>query len=178
MRSYSDFINQRARETNKCADGGANIVMKHTHIQGELFAMPREYGKESDRQRAERTGLGSLEITDKAAAAVQKSPHRISLEEILARISHVDYEHPSRHQHMTLAIVTLDNGYIVVGKSTPADPENFDAELGKKFAREDAIRQIWPLLAFSLREKLSLPGAFNPQETRIKLSHEEKVQDD
>lgn len=55
---------------------------------------------------------------------------------------------------MTIAVVIMRNGYVVLGKSAPADPENFNLELGQKFAREDAVRQIWPLMGYALREKL------------------------
>ena len=37
-----------------------------------------------------------------------------------------------------------------------ADAENFDKELGKKFAYEDALRQMWPLEAYLLRERMSV----------------------
>jgi len=56
---------------------------------------------------------------------------------------------------MTIAVVVMKNGYVVLGKSAPADPDNFNQELGEKFAREDAIRQIWPLMGFALRDKLA-----------------------
>ena len=32
---------------------------------------------------------------------------------------------------------------------------NFNAELGRKLAYEDAIRQLWPLMGFALRDKLA-----------------------
>jgi hypothetical protein len=41
-----------------------------------------------------------------------------------------------------------------VGKSAPANAENFDAEVGKQLAYEDAIRQLWPLLGYALKQKL------------------------
>lgn len=56
---------------------------------------------------------------------------------------------------MTLYFLTMRNGFVIVGKSAPASPENFDAEKGKTFAREDAIRQLWPLMGFSLRDRLA-----------------------
>ena len=31
------------------------------------------------------------------------------------------------HQHLTIAIVEMANGFFVVGKAAPADPRNFDA---------------------------------------------------
>jgi hypothetical protein len=56
---------------------------------------------------------------------------------------------------MTLCFLTMKNGFVVVGKSAPASPANYDAEKGRTFAREDAIRQLWPLMGFSLRDRLA-----------------------
>ena len=111
---------------------------------------------ETDAKRAERIGMSSLRMTDDASRQVQKTPHRVSLDSIIARIEHIDYINPERHPHMTIALLTVSNGYIIVGKSVPADPQNFDPDLGKKFAYEDGIRQLWPLEAYLLREKLML----------------------
>ncbi len=55
----------------------------------------------------------------------------------------------------TVAALTLRNGFVVVGKSASASPENFDAEIGKKIARDDARAQIWALEGYLLREKLA-----------------------
>lgn len=128
------------------------IVMKHYGINSGGPKMATE----TDKERFARTALSSVRMADDEAKAVQKTPHRVTLDSILAKIAHEDYEHPTRHPHMTLCILTTDNGYIVVGKSTPADPDNYDEKLGKKFAKEDAIRQLWPLEAYLLRERLSL----------------------
>ncbi len=49
----------------------------------------------------------------------------------------------------------MQNGFTVIGKSAPASPENFDAETGRLFAYEDAIKQLWPLEGYALRERLS-----------------------
>ena len=97
----------------------------------------------------------SLEITDRQSQEVQKTPNRVSLDYIKARITDVEYINPLGLPSMTIAVVYYDNGYTFVGKSAPADPENFDSELGRKFAYEDAVRQIWPVEGFALRERLS-----------------------
>lgn len=97
----------------------------------------------------------SLQISDNEAAAVQKTPNRVTLESMEAKVSKVQYINPSEASYMTIAVVILENGYVLIGKSAPADPENFNAELGKKFAREDAIRQMWPLEGYALRERLA-----------------------
>lgn len=56
---------------------------------------------------------------------------------------------------LSICILVMSNGFTVIGKSAPASPENFNAELGRKLAYEDAIRQLWPLMGFALRDRLS-----------------------
>lgn len=56
---------------------------------------------------------------------------------------------------MTLCVLTMSNGFVVVGKSAPASAANYDREKGQTFAYEDAIRQLWPLEGYALRERLS-----------------------
>ena len=43
------------------------------------------------------------------------------------------------------------------GASACASPENFNAEIGRRIARENAEREIWPLLGFRLRDELARP---------------------
>ena len=56
---------------------------------------------------------------------------------------------------LTICVLVLKNGFTIVGKSACASPENFNAELGNKIAREDARRQIWALEGYALRNKLA-----------------------
>lgn len=56
---------------------------------------------------------------------------------------------------LSICILVMKNGFTVIGKSAPASPENFNADLGRKFAYEDCIRQLWPLMGFALRNKLA-----------------------
>ncbi len=55
---------------------------------------------------------------------------------------------------LTVCILVLDNGWTLVGKSAPASPANFDSEKGHTFAYEDALRQLWPLEGYRLRNQL------------------------
>lgn len=59
---------------------------------------------------------------------------------------------------LTICVLVLDNGWTVMGKSAPASAENFNAEKGAVFAYEDAIRQLWPLEGYLLRERLWIAG--------------------
>jgi Phage protein (N4 Gp49/phage Sf6 gene 66) family len=56
---------------------------------------------------------------------------------------------------LTFCVLVLRNGFTVTGESACASPENFDAEIGKKIARANAVQKIWPLMGYALKEKLS-----------------------
>ncbi len=72
------------------------------------------------------------------------------------RMAIVEY-HPGKTQHLSLltfCVLVLRNGFTVTGESACASPENFDAEIGRKIARENAIQKIWPLMGYELRTRL------------------------
>ena len=56
---------------------------------------------------------------------------------------------------LTLCVIVLTSGWVLLGKSAPASPENFDPIKGRVFAREDALRQLWPLEGYLLRDRLA-----------------------
>ena len=56
---------------------------------------------------------------------------------------------------LTFCVLVLKNGFTVTGESACASPENFDAEIGRNIARQNAVAKIWPLLGFSLKQKLA-----------------------
>ena len=114
----------------------------------------------------------SLQATDAASEAVAVAP-RVRLADIEAAIEGVYYttaqralsdevieiDHLAQLSLLTICVVVMRNGFTVIGKSAPASPENFNADLGKRLAYEDAVRQLWPLMGFALRERLSETAA-------------------
>ncbi len=56
---------------------------------------------------------------------------------------------------LTFCVLVLRNGFTVTGESACASPENFNAEIGRKIARENAVQKIWPLMGYALKQKLS-----------------------
>lgn len=56
---------------------------------------------------------------------------------------------------LTFCVLVLKNGFTVTGESACASPENFDAELGRKIARQNAVSKIWPLMGYALKNKLA-----------------------
>ena len=56
---------------------------------------------------------------------------------------------------LTFCVIVLQNGFTVTGESACASPENFDAEIGRKIARQNAVQKIWPLMGYELKQRLS-----------------------
>lgn len=56
---------------------------------------------------------------------------------------------------LTFCVLVLRNGFTVTGESACASPDNFNAEIGQKIARANAIQKIWPLMGYELRTKLA-----------------------
>ncbi len=107
----------------------------------------------------------SLESTEAEAAAVAKAP-RVYLADMEAKIAGI-YEftgdravgldvlqHPALSV-LSICILVMQNGFTIIGKAAPASAANFNADLGKKLAYEDAIRQLWPLEGYALRDRLA-----------------------
>lgn len=55
---------------------------------------------------------------------------------------------------LTVCALTLRNGFVVVGESAAASPENFNEEIGRKISREKAREKIWALEGYALRNHL------------------------
>jgi len=55
---------------------------------------------------------------------------------------------------LTFCVIVLVNGFSVTGESACASPENFDAEIGRKIAFENAKQKIWPLMGYALKQQL------------------------
>lgn len=59
-------------------------------------------------------------------------------------------------QIMRWAILTVRNGFAVVGApSVAVSAENDDEEIGKKIALENSMNELWPLMGYALKQKLS-----------------------
>jgi hypothetical protein len=117
----------------------------------------------------------SLEQTEAECAAGRIAP-RVSLRDIEAAIANrYDYtadqallcmqmassRQLSAVENLSICLLVMRNGFTVIGKSAPASPANFNRDLGKKLAYEDAVRQLWLLMDYALRNRLStdLPQA-------------------
>jgi hypothetical protein len=107
-----------------------------------------------------------LQATEAECAEGRTAP-RVSLADIEANIAETHYVLGAQAVNaiggvseyagldtLTIALVVLRNGFTIIGKSAPASAANFDLQLGRKLAYEDAVRQIWPLMGYALRQRL------------------------
>lgn len=62
---------------------------------------------------------------------------------------------------LTFCVLVLKNGFTVTGESACASPENFDAELGRKIARQNAVAKVWPLMGYALKQQLHVAARDN-----------------
>ena len=89
------------------------------------------------------------EIQDKGLNAPRLNPAHID-NTILAEQYHV-----FTGTVTTVCCLTLRNGFTVIGKSAPVSSDNFNEEIGRKVARDDARGQIWALEGYLLKERLA-----------------------
>ncbi|HCJ2291726.1 TPA: hypothetical protein NQR89_005545, partial [Klebsiella pneumoniae] len=67
----------------------------------------------------------------------------------------VNYQPHESLSLLTFCVMVLRNGFTVTGESACASPENFDPEIGRKIARENAVNKIWMLEGYLLKQRLS-----------------------
>lgn len=87
--------------------------------------------------------------------------------------------YPTTLPLLTFCVLTLENGFKVTGESACASPENFDAEIGKKIARENAREKIWLLEGYLLKQRMyeqeqaaELAFDFSPEQLRRLAAHD------
>jgi len=64
------------------------------------------------------------------------------------------YSNPPALGLLTFCVLVLRNGFTVTGESACVSPENFDAEIGSKIARQNAANKIWSLMGYDLKQRL------------------------
>jgi hypothetical protein len=96
----------------------------------------------------------ALQSSDAQSAAVSVAP-RVTYEDLKAKVAAEEYFTAGPDGILTICVLTMANGFTVTGESAPASPENFDANLGCKYAYEAAMRKAWSFEGYLLRERLS-----------------------
>lgn len=93
------------------------------------------------------------EAIEKEIQAKGLNAPRLTPEKISGQISDIAF-HVFPGTTLTVCALTLKNGFHVVGESAAASPENFDPEIGKNIAFENARKKIWAFEGYTLRNAL------------------------
>lgn len=84
---------------------------------------------------------------------------KLTPEIIEGLIAGEEYLTPEFTPTMTVCVLTLRNGFAVLGYSDVVIPSTFDAKRGREVAREKAKQKIWELEGYALKSQLSQPAA-------------------
>lgn len=84
------------------------------------------------------------EIQEKGLTAKRLTPSDI--DDVISD----EYYHVVPNTTMTLCVLTIRNGFKVTGESAAVSMENFDEEIGRKIAKENARNKIWALEGYLL----------------------------
>lgn len=90
---------------------------------------------------------------EKEIQAKGKTAPRLTPEDIDNTVVDEQY-HVFEGTTLTVCVLHLRNGYTVTGESAAVSKDNFDEEIGRKIARENARNKIWQFEGYLLREKL------------------------
>jgi hypothetical protein len=58
---------------------------------------------------------------------------------------------------ITFCVLVLKNDYPVTGVAVCESFQNFDPEIGRRIARQDAASKIWPLLGYEFKHRMAAP---------------------
>lgn len=94
----------------------------------------------------------NLTLEQAQEVVASKTAPKVTKELIEGKIKNVSYI-PS--EQLTICIITMNNGFHFTGTAAPASPENYDPEVGKRYAYEDAFKKIWSHEGYLLKTRLA-----------------------
>ena len=107
-------------------------------------------------QMIQEKGLNAPRVTPQRINDVIASEHYFTAADGItgAYDGRVGYDSRDPMSLLTFCVLVLENGFTVTGESSCASQENFDPEVGRKIARENAVNKIWMLEGYLLKQAL------------------------
>ena len=93
-------------------------------------------------------------VTKESIEAKIKSTYYLNAGAALAMMDKIDETDKANLSLVTICIIILENGFKVEGVSACVDPANYNEEIGRKCAYENAFNKIWELEGYMLRQSL------------------------
>lgn len=103
-------------------------------------------------------GLTAPRVTSSHIESTISSEHYFTASQAIASSIAYSEVPPASCDLLTFCVLVMKNGFTVTGESACASPENFNAEIGRKIARENAVNKIWMLEGYLLKQRLSDEG--------------------
>lgn len=131
------------------------------NIASEFYINPHEAALDAERlhfladDHADQEVRGKVATIHERMSVMSLSALRAEVDELMA----IPGQCTKPLRLLTFCVLVLRNGFTVTGESACASPENFDAAIGRKIARQNAEQKIWLLLGFRLRDQLAAHGA-------------------
>lgn len=120
-----------------------------------LDAVTKPAAEETVEQMIQDKGLNAPRVTPQRIQAVIRAAHYFTAAEAAdAKYANLPDSEREPLRLLTFCVLVLQNGFTVTGESACASPENFNEEIGRKVARENAENKIWQLEGYLLKEKL------------------------
>lgn len=83
-----------------------------------------------------------------------KSVYYLNAGSALAMMDKIDEADKANLSLVTICIIILENGFKVEGVSACVDPANYNEDIGRECAYENAFNKIWELEGYMLRQSL------------------------
>lgn len=79
------------------------------------------------------------------------SKYGLNKEKLESKITNVEYQRFGATG--TLCVITLANGYTVIGESGCIDPSIFNEAMGKEIAYANAFEKLWGILGYAEKQR-------------------------
>lgn len=86
------------------------------------------------------------------------SDNRVTSEQIEALLNQAETQEHTFWEKELVVSYRLPSGFTVTGRGACIDPANFDLEVGRRVAREDAANQLWQLEGYLKQNELHKAG--------------------
>lgn len=94
--------------------------------------------------------------------------NKLTTEYLNSLVDNVEYVHQGL---LTICTITLKNGFQLVGTSACVSKDNYNVQIGRNIAYENAFAKLWELEGYALKQRI-----YESQNTEVTLRNGNKWQ--
>jgi hypothetical protein len=94
--------------------------------------------------------------------------NKLTTEYLNSLVDNVEYVHQGL---LTICTITLKNGFQLVGTSACVSKDNYNVQIGRNIAYENAFAKLWELEGYALKQRI-----YESQNTEVTLRNGNKGQ--